>query len=98
MVCQGFRYMMNNVHFPPLRNLQALEGETITLKNHFGWGTWLAQSVERLTLDLGVIRGCESNPTLSVESTLKIKNKKIRGVWLVLAYWVEHVTLHESGL
>ena len=31
-----------------------------------GWGTWLAQSIEHVTLDLGVV---SSSPTLGIEIT-----------------------------
>jgi len=38
------------------------------------WGAWLAQLVERKTLDLEVI---SSSPTLGVEITLKKELKRI---------------------
>ena len=37
-------------------------------------GTWLAQSVEFVTLDLGVV---SSSPTLGVEFTLKKKKRRL---------------------
>ena len=47
------------------------------IHNHTIRGTWLAQLVERGTLDLGVV---SSNPTLGVEPALQKnkKNKKIK--------------------
>ena len=39
-----------------------------TSENQKSWGVWLAQSVEHVTLDLGVV---SSSPTLDVEITYK---------------------------
>ena len=38
------------------------------LKIELDWGTWLAQSVEHVTLDLRVVSSC---PTLGVKITYK---------------------------